>query len=233
MSQSDRPTANSEVAQVSMIIITNKIKRMPIESYNNERVCPRLSLSLCLCVPVSSLFLSFLYLLFTQMIHRLKTRLALANFKRQHGFEKCDLQLLEFNLLDKRRLDDEPRKRKKAASASPEPPSYYRRYYPADKAQKAPSNKNSTTMVTRCNTPMLIQSPLSAKRSTSPRFAHRSHQLKSPRPSSSASTVSSTSSTASSTLPNTQDTANLTFSSDDEDAANLLVMLHNHKSLSS
>ncbi|ORY93533.1 hypothetical protein BCR43DRAFT_380553 [Syncephalastrum racemosum] len=171
-----------------------------------------------------------------QMIHRLKTRLALANFKRQHGFEKCDLQLLEFNLLDKRRLVEEPRKRKKAASSSPEPPSYYRRYYPADKAKKTPSStssKNSTTMITRCNSPMLIQSPLSAKRSTSPRFAHRSSQVKSPRPSSSASTVSSTSSTASSNLPNTQDTANLTFSSDDEDAANLLVMLHNHKSLSS
>ncbi|KAI8335641.1 hypothetical protein EDC96DRAFT_354177 [Choanephora cucurbitarum] len=37
-----------------------------------------------------------------EMMHRLKARLAFANFKREHGYEQYDLYTLESNLIKKR-----------------------------------------------------------------------------------------------------------------------------------
>ncbi|KAG0173168.1 hypothetical protein DFQ30_008669 [Apophysomyces sp. BC1015] len=120
-----------------------------------------------------------------EMIHRLKIRLALANFKRQHGYEKYDLYTLESSLLRTKRLSRHALQRKP----------HHHRYYPTspqDKDKKSLPNPFTAL-------PTTIRCPLSAKRSTSPRTYVKS--------------ISSSS----------------TLSSDDEDAANLLVMLHNNR----
>lgn len=158
-----------------------------------------------------------------QMIHRLKTRLALANFKRQHGYEKYDLHTLESNLLlhqhKRPKKQDEP------------PPNYYRRYYhpspPQQQDDKMPPAAAVRKVAATRSTPLY---PLSAKRSTSPRFPH-----KRPLSSSSSSTTHNRqhrATTVESTSPPiqhpTEDINPIPFSSDEEDAANLLVMLHHH-----
>lgn len=154
------------------------------------------------------------------MIHRLKTRLALANFKRQHGYEKYDLHTLESNLLLHQH------KRPKKQDDTP-PPNYYRRYYhhPQQQDDKIPSAATVRKVAATRSTPLY---PLSAKRSTSPRFPHK-RPLSS---SSSSITHNRTTSTAiGSTSPihhTTEDINPMPFSSDEEDAANLLVMLHHH-----
>ncbi|KAI8371745.1 uncharacterized protein BYT42DRAFT_616812 [Radiomyces spectabilis] len=122
----------------------------------------------------------------SEMIYRLKTRLALANFKRQHGYERCDLNTLELNLLLRPTMKSLMNKRARAVSAFPQP---QHRYYPT------PPLRNKIHKSKSSCSPTQIQVPYSAQRSTSPRPAYS---------------------------PLSYDS----MSSDDEDAANLLVMLH-------
>ncbi|CAO3620976.1 unnamed protein product [Cunninghamella blakesleeana] len=147
-----------------------------------------------------------------KMIHRLKARLALANFKRQHGYEKYDLHTLESNLLSINPI------RSFSSSLSPSittstllnsyhPYKYYKhRYYPTSKtthdyiSKIKKSNSSSRYHIKKgliyqsCSLLILKCPPLSEKRSTSPI------------------------------------TRPLSLSINDEDAANLLVMLHNRHS---
>ncbi|KAI8148913.1 hypothetical protein BJV82DRAFT_202435 [Fennellomyces sp. T-0311] len=138
-----------------------------------------------------------------EMMHRLRTRLALANFKRQYGYEKYDLHTLELSLFQPAAT---PRRKKTKKKEEPLP-NYYRRYYPNESPSVSPPIR-----ATRSTPLYNIRSPLSAKRSTSPRY--RFQQVKK---SSSTSTSSAR-----------KEDPGLLFSSDEEDAANLLVMLHNH-----
>ncbi|KAI8089501.1 uncharacterized protein BX664DRAFT_297276 [Halteromyces radiatus] len=121
----------------------------------------------------------------TEMIYRLKARLALANFKREYGYEKYDLNTLETNLLSKRDKEKYYPQQQKGRH----------RYYPTSSTSSI--NKRSYHR-RRASYPILYsfllsQCPLSAKRSTSPK-----------------------------SIPTTT-----TFPIEDEDAAHLLVMLHN------
>ncbi|KAL0084020.1 hypothetical protein F4703DRAFT_1608288 [Phycomyces blakesleeanus] len=113
-----------------------------------------------------------------QIIHRLKTRLALARFKHQHGYEHYDLVTLESSLLSS------------LLKSRRRPVMVPHRYYPSH--PKSKPFVRSTASFAHAPTPTCIRSPLSAKRNTSPRPS---------------------------------------LSSDDEDAANLLVMLHRMASL--
>ncbi|KAI9313917.1 hypothetical protein BX666DRAFT_1863454 [Dichotomocladium elegans] len=122
------------------------------------------------------------------MIYRLKTRLALANFKRQYGYEKYDLHTLESSLL--LRCHQE----------------HIRQYQLQNPFLKKKKDQMSVTR-------RLPMCPVSAKRSTSPRFPPKQRP-----PSKIAATA---------VHRFVHDHA-LPFSSDEEDAANLLVMLHNH-----
>lgn len=106
------------------------------------------------------------------MIYRLKTRLALANFKRQYGYEKYDLYTLESNLL----LKSKKKPIKKTRH----------RYYPTHN-----HHGNKLTVPIQQRSSLYPRYPLSEKRSTSPQQQHKS------------------------IIPT------------DEDAANVLVMLHN------
>ncbi|CAO3614123.1 unnamed protein product [Cunninghamella echinulata] len=146
-----------------------------------------------------------------KMILRLKARLALANFKRQHGYEKYDLYTLESNLLTMNST--------LSSSLSPttkttllnsyHPYKYYRhRYYPTTTTittnknlSSSPIKKSNSSarykkefIYQSCSLLILKCPPLSEKRSTSPI------------------------------------TRPLSLTINDEDAANLLVMLHNHPS---
>ncbi|CAO3606662.1 unnamed protein product [Mucor fragilis] len=118
-----------------------------------------------------------------QMIHRLKTRLALANFKRQYGFERYDLHTLESNLLKsqiKKTVCHGKRKHDQHEK---------HRYYPTNT-----SNHGTRFMPSASSPPqqtLAPRYPVSEKRSTSPQQAHK------------------------------------TIVPTDEDAANVLVMLHN------
>ncbi|KAI9013369.1 hypothetical protein CLU79DRAFT_838759 [Phycomyces nitens] len=107
-----------------------------------------------------------------QIAHRLKTRLALARFKHQHGYEHYDLVTLESSLLSS------------LLHIRRRPVLVPHRYYPSH--PKSKTFVRSTASFAHAPTPTCIRSPLSAKRNTS----------------------------------------RLSLSSDDEDAANLLVMLH-------
>lgn len=108
------------------------------------------------------------------MIYRLKTRLALANFKRQYGYERYDLHTLESNLF----IKSNDKKKKKIMK---------HRYYPIVQQTHTHTKSYQLNMV---NQQSLY--PLSEKRSTSPRQSHA------------------------------------TIIPTDEDAANVLVMLHNY-----
>jgi hypothetical protein len=108
------------------------------------------------------------------MIHRLKARLELANFKRQNGYERYDLHTLETNLLKSHIIKKRPIVQK---------PEARHRYYPTSSSEK---QRHYIRPFYKTSSFSLLHYPLSAKRSTSP------HNIPS-----------------------------------DEDAANLLVMLHN------
>lgn len=122
---------------------------------------------------------------------RLKTRLALADFKRKHGFEKYDLSTLESSLFRMHRRIQRRKQHQKQQQQRPH------RYYPTlpvsdkDLIRKPVCTQNYTFQ-----SAMFLRSPLSAKRCAPPRIPSSSPSLS-------------------------------TVSSDEEDAANLLVMLHN------
>lgn len=129
------------------------------------------------------------------MIYRLKTRLALANFKRQYGYERYDLYTLENNLLLKKKQNIVLQKRK---TLSPSTSNNRHRYYPTTTTAHANHTKKaiitpSIKLLQQQQQQGLYLSyyPLSEKRSTSPRQQHK------------------------------------TIIPTDEDAANMLVMLHN------
>ncbi|KAK4520524.1 ABC transporter domain-containing protein [Mucor velutinosus] len=122
-----------------------------------------------------------------QMIHRLKTRLALANFKRQYGFERYDLHTLESNLLRnqiKKNMYNGKRKHDQHEK---------HRYYPTNTNNG--HHHGTRVMSSSSSSPsqqaLAPRYPVSEKRSTSPQQAHK------------------------------------TIVPTDEDAANVLVMLHN------
>ncbi|CAO3612865.1 unnamed protein product [Mucor hiemalis] len=119
----------------------------------------------------------------TKMIYRLKTRLALANFKRQYGYERYDLCTLENNLLLKKKQHSVLQKRKILLA-----PTGRHRYYPTTTTTTA---KKIITPSIKQQQGLYLSYPLSEKRSTSPLQQHKS------------------------IIPT------------DEDAANMLVMLHN------
>ncbi|KAJ8652239.1 hypothetical protein O0I10_012147 [Lichtheimia ornata] len=191
-----------------------------------------------------------------EMIYRLKTRLALADFKRKHGYEKYDFLSLEWGLLHHSHMQQQhyhhphPHIQQKlksaftlvtaaaAASSSPASARYYkngakandrsnnttRRYYYYGHSHGIPKMSHSSASIKKRaalsrtmtrSSPLLY--PLSAKRSTSP----------SPTP----TTTTSTTTTAvrrcasSSPLSKSYTVDDPVFSSDEEDAANLLVML--------
>ncbi|KAI9322844.1 hypothetical protein BX666DRAFT_1898882 [Dichotomocladium elegans] len=134
----------------------------------------------------------------TEMILRLKTRLALADFKRQHGYERYDLSTLESNLFKRSHHHKSRRSRQQQQQQQQQQQSRHR-YYPTSPVAASPCKTIHSTYMLQPAT--LLRSPLSEKRHTPP----RARQI----------TLS----------PSSPSTA--TLSSDDEDAANLLVMLHN------
>lgn len=190
------------------------------------------------------------------MIYRLKTRLALADFKRKHGYEKYDFLSLEWGLLHHSHMQQQhyhhhhhPHIQQKlksaftlvtAAATSPASARYYnkngakgndrstnttRRYYYYGHSHGIPKMSHSSASIKKRaalsrtmtrSSPLLY--PLSAKRSTSP----------SPTP---TTTTSSTAAVvprrcaSSSPLSKSYTVDDPVFSSDEEDAANLLVML--------
>lgn len=128
------------------------------------------------------------------MIYRLKTRLALANFKRQYGFERYDLHTLESNLLRnqiKKNIYHEKKKHDQHEK---------HRYYPTMTNNNKSNHgtrfmySNSSPLLSPSQQSLTLRYPLSEKRSTSPLQAHK------------------------------------TIIPTDEDAANVLVMLHNMSS---
>ncbi|KAI9307187.1 hypothetical protein BJ944DRAFT_238066 [Cunninghamella echinulata] len=148
-----------------------------------------------------------------KMILRLKARLALANFKRQHGYEKYDLYTLESNLLSMNPTLSSSLSptTKSTLLNSYHPYKYYRhRYYPT----------TTTTIATNKN---LSSSPIKKPNSSvryKKEFIYQSCSLlilKCPPP------LSEKRSTSPIARP-------LSLTINDEDAANLLVMLHNHPS---
>ncbi|KAG2202879.1 hypothetical protein INT47_008911 [Mucor saturninus] len=114
------------------------------------------------------------------MIYRLKTRLALANFKRQYGYERYDLYTLESSLLKSKK---KPIKKTR------------HRYYPTHNhhghKSTVPTSFQHQQQHHHHRSSLYPRYPLSEKRSTSPQQHHTS------------------------IIPT------------DEDAANVLVMLHN------
>jgi hypothetical protein len=119
-----------------------------------------------------------------QMIYRLKTRLALANFKRLYGYERYDLHTLETNLILKTKNHKKQLKKKPTQSNR-------HRYYPTSTTTSTQYQPNLLLSPTQA-----LRYPLSEKRSTSPQQPYKK-------------------------IPT------------DEDAANLLVMLHTSKPSSS
>ncbi|ORZ07853.1 hypothetical protein BCR42DRAFT_455790 [Absidia repens] len=142
-----------------------------------------------------------------EMMNRLKVRLALANFKREYGYERYDLCTLESSLLSRKQI-----KKDHQAQQKQQQEQQRHRYYPTRSTSPTaiskpnPSSATTTSSWSRYSNKhrrrisyptlysfLLSQCPLSAKRSTSPKPL-----------------VHST-----------------TFPIADEDAAHLLVMLHN------
>ncbi|KAF1796098.1 hypothetical protein V8B55DRAFT_1441975 [Mucor lusitanicus] len=125
-----------------------------------------------------------------QMIHRLKTRLALANFKRQYGFERYDLHTLESNL-----LKNQIRKNIYHGKRKHDQHEKHHRYYPTNTNTNGHPHHGTRFMASSSLSPsqqtLTPRYPVSEKRSTSPQQAHK------------------------------------TIVPTDEDAANVLVMLHN------
>ncbi|KAI9267195.1 hypothetical protein EDC94DRAFT_657565 [Helicostylum pulchrum] len=122
----------------------------------------------------------------TQMIYRLKTRLALANFKRQYGYEKYDLHTLESNLLSSKHKKRPVHKKNTTTMVTT---TTRHRYYPTHNY-----HGNKVIIPLQAQQSLYPRYPLSEKRSTSPQQQHKS------------------------IIPT------------DEDAANVLVMLHNMSS---
>ncbi|KAI8968226.1 hypothetical protein BDF20DRAFT_895054 [Mycotypha africana] len=197
----------------------------------------------------------------SEMIHRLKTRLALATFKQQHGYEAYDLQTLEYTLFPittlaalqthspivkkKSLLMNSSRKKTPSSSSSSSSSLLCRhRYYPTSSsylpdATTSPTSSslrpyasrpsqnfksklnlplyNSTKNSSHPNHHLLLTTPkypISEKRSTSPR-----------QPCYTSPILLSSTSLHSSMSPLS------TFTPTDEDlAANVLVMLHNDTS---
>ncbi|KAI8371128.1 hypothetical protein BD560DRAFT_434713 [Blakeslea trispora] len=87
----------------------------------------------------------------SEIMYRLKARLAFANFKREHGYEQYDLYTLESNLL--------LRKQKTNKKKKP-----YHRYYPTKHIKPTYPRRQTSTSISRY--------PLSAKRTTSPYNSH-------------------------------------------------------------
>ncbi|KAI7897748.1 uncharacterized protein BX663DRAFT_527415 [Cokeromyces recurvatus] len=153
----------------------------------------------------------------SNLMHRMKARLALANFKREHGFENIDLRTLESSLYEDKLkplqqvakvttissplLD---KKRKKLMS--------HHRFYPTS----PPMQHNDMDRLIKKNasrSPANI--PLSETRLQHP---YKRHYY--------------------STTPNAVNTTtsrklSATLSSDDEDAAHLLVLMHQSPTMSS
>ncbi|CDS12098.1 hypothetical protein LRAMOSA04293 [Lichtheimia ramosa] len=186
-----------------------------------------------------------------EMIHRLKTRLALADFKRKHGYEKYDFLSLEWSLLHHSHMQQQhnhhnPHIQQKlksaftlvtaaASSSSPASARYKlakgndrsnnttRRYYYYGHSHAIPKMSHSSASIKKRaalsrtmtrSSPLLY--PLSAKRSTSP----------SPTPTTTSTTaVVPRRCASSSPLSKSYTVDDPVFSSDEEDAANLLVML--------
>ena len=185
------------------------------------------------------------------MIHRLKTRLALADFKRKHGYEKYDFLSLEWGLLHHSHMQQHhyhhnPLIQQKlksaftlvtaAASSSPASARYKnsakgndrsdnttRRYYYYGHSHGLSKMSHSSASIKKRaalsrtmtrSSPLLY--PLSAKRSTSP----------SPTPTTTSTiAVVPRRCASSSPLSKSYTVDDPVFSSDEEDAANLLVML--------
>ncbi|KAI8641077.1 hypothetical protein BD408DRAFT_444650 [Parasitella parasitica] len=106
-----------------------------------------------------------------QMIHRLKTRLALANFKRMNGFESYDLHTLESNLLRnqiKKHANNEKRKHDQHGK---------HRYYPRMTSKGQQDTRRSINTAFSSVSPtqqfLTLRCPLSEKRSTSPRQRYK------------------------------------------------------------
>ncbi|KAI8878390.1 hypothetical protein K501DRAFT_277543 [Backusella circina FSU 941] len=117
----------------------------------------------------------------SNFVHRLKTRLALANFKREHGLENVDLRTLESSLVMEKKTQTahspiQFKSRKKKSSP---------RFYPPSDMDRLINKNASHTSVSM---------PISEQRSTSPKL-HAKMDI-------------------------------AAYSSDDEDAAHLLVMMH-------
>ncbi|KAI8882944.1 hypothetical protein K501DRAFT_333678 [Backusella circina FSU 941] len=116
----------------------------------------------------------------TEVLSRLKIRLALANFKREHGYENYDLSTLETSLflLKKNNSDNSSSSGNSVSSDRSKKTKQHHRYYPPSKPYTKPTN---------------------------PAYYYKSHYHFSYKLSAKRSTF----------IPST-----------DEDAANLLVMLH-------
>lgn len=92
------------------------------------------------------------------MIYRLKTRLALANFKRLYGYERYDLYTLEYNLISKRKIHKKPLKMKPTHNNK-------HRYYPTHSNTVSATLYRSNLLLSPTQA---LRYPLSEKRSTSP-----------------------------------------------------------------
>ncbi|EPB91166.1 hypothetical protein HMPREF1544_02046 [Mucor circinelloides 1006PhL] len=144
----------------------------------------------------------------SDMIHRLKARLALANFKREHGYENVDLATLESPLYE----------------------------------QKLRPSQSSPTSTTRTTTSPLIHDKkrrrvLSHHRfyPTSPPMQHNDMDRLIKKNASRSPSHIPLSETRSQHSPLITDNRKLsaTLSSDDEDAAHLLVLMHQSPTMSS
>ncbi|CEP08270.1 hypothetical protein [Parasitella parasitica] len=105
------------------------------------------------------------------MIHRLKTRLALANFKRINGFERYDLYTLESDLLRnqiKKHTHNEKKKHDQHEK---------HRYYPRMTSSSQHGIKRSINTAFSPISPtqqfLTLRFPISEKRSTSPQQRYK------------------------------------------------------------
>ncbi|SAM01365.1 hypothetical protein [Absidia glauca] len=140
------------------------------------------------------------------MMNRLKVRLALANFKREYGYERYDLCTLESNLLPHKKVKYQPQ---------PQQPQQKKRhrYYPT----------GSTTALT----PIIKPTCPSFTTSSWSRYSHK-HRRRISYPTLYSFLLSQCPLSAKrSTSPKSSPAAHPTFPIDEEDAAHLLVMLHN------
>ncbi|KAI8875698.1 hypothetical protein K501DRAFT_338542 [Backusella circina FSU 941] len=128
----------------------------------------------------------------TKLVHRLKTRLALANFKREHGLENIDLSTLELNLMFDTKQPVSTQKSRKRRTPQ-------HRFYPT-----SPPPPPHDQLVNRHVYRAGLSTPVSEQRSTSPKLRTATPLL---------------------------DRNHSSFSSDDEDAAHLLVMMHHSPNL--